>query len=298
MIDNMRFVLGMVLVVGLLYGCSDASDSGIVESASLSEAEIAALSAMEAHMIGRNEQDAAQIAAANNYPHLRLGGGQALIFDTYEIFKQIEEAITIPNIDDGLWHHSVWDDLQPIQSTDNKVHIAAKFSRIDADGNAYVSSNTFWIVTNHDGHWGIQMRSSFVEEAGNDDTGLAEAEEAALGLVNNYIDRFNDRDFESLSKLHHYPQFMLDQIELKTFGNHEDYISYLENTAFKTLDYAEWDHSELGMVQIIQSSPKKVHLVFSCQHLNVVGDECGKREEFWVITNVDGHWAIKAKSLL
>ena len=50
------------------------------------------------------------------------------------------------------------------------------------------------------------------------------------------------------------------------------------------LDYAEWDHSMLDNFEVIQSGPAKVHLTYSCQHIDAFGECTDIEEDLWVIT--------------
>jgi len=42
-----------------------------------------------------------------------------------------------------------------------KVHFEVVFSRYKADGSKYATYQSLWIVTQRDGTWGVQARSSF-----------------------------------------------------------------------------------------------------------------------------------------
>ena len=59
------------------------------------------------------------------------------------------------------WDHSAWDSIEIVQSGTDKVHVALQFSRYDANGNVLKTFETFHIMTNQDGHWGTQARSSY-----------------------------------------------------------------------------------------------------------------------------------------
>jgi hypothetical protein len=58
-------------------------------------------------------------------------------------------------------HHSGLDSVTFVQSDAEKVHAIVVFSRYKTDGTKYVSYPTLWIITKINGHWGIQVRSSF-----------------------------------------------------------------------------------------------------------------------------------------
>lgn len=295
-----RSVISAFFGVFLLQACDNSSDVSAVVGPALTQSEAAAIAALEAHMVGRNANDAKQVADANNYPFARIGLlGQVIYYDNYENFWKIQEYVVIPGfISDPVWHHSVWDELKVVQSSPSKVHIAATFSRVDAGGDRYITTDTFWIVTEQEGHWATKMKSSFLEEAGQDRTGVDEAEAAALGVVESYFDRLNNRDSESLAQLIHYPLVFLNDLDLTMFRTPEEYISYIENSLVKDLDYAGWSRSELKSVKVLQSSPLKVHLAIQSDHINVGGDVISQHEGLWVITIVEGRWAIIGQSLL
>ena len=54
-----------------------------------------------------------------------------------------------------------WDYKKVIHSSEKKVHLDVQFSRYREDGTLIGSFKALWVVTNQDGHWGVQARSSF-----------------------------------------------------------------------------------------------------------------------------------------
>jgi hypothetical protein len=59
------------------------------------------------------------------------------------------------------WHHSAFDEREVLDGSDDKVHVAVRFTRYDEQGAALTSYQSLWVVTLVDGHWGIQARSTF-----------------------------------------------------------------------------------------------------------------------------------------
>jgi hypothetical protein len=181
----MRYLFGFMCVCALgvvpLVGCGETTgDGGSGGSAGaagaggaggeggtggdpLTEAEAAAVGVLEAHMQARNERDADGLAATNNYPSVRLAGGDVKIWQTAEEFALWQVNVTYPFLDAEGWARSEWDAIDVIQSSANKVHLAVEFSRFDAEGTRYLTAESFWIVTKKGVHWGIQGRSSFTE---------------------------------------------------------------------------------------------------------------------------------------
>ena len=124
------------------------------------ENEEKAVEAANTFMNAFNRSDADGIRAAINYPHARIGANAKLRIAngpddmmSAEGFKKFREVTG--------WNHSCWDYRQIIYSSPEKVHINVKFSRYRADGSKIGEYPSFWVMTNQDGHWAIQMRSSF-----------------------------------------------------------------------------------------------------------------------------------------
>ena len=117
----------------------------------------AARHAIELFFEGFNEEDDARIREALNFPHVRIASGTVTLieesehFNTpFDVLKQVEG-----------WHHSVLDRARVIHEGESKVHFDVAFTRFHEDGDAYATHEAVWVVTRVDGHWGIQVRSSF-----------------------------------------------------------------------------------------------------------------------------------------
>ena len=84
----MRYLLGFSFLLSVLVlGCGETTcpeGAGGSGGDPLTEAEAAAIEMLEVHMQARNERDSEGLAAANNYPHVRLGGGHVFIWETPE----------------------------------------------------------------------------------------------------------------------------------------------------------------------------------------------------------------------
>jgi hypothetical protein len=90
-----------------------------------------------------------------NFPHVRVTDAGTTIIPS------AKEWTGDPTPLEGYYHHSELESLTFVQSNSVKAHALVVFSRYKADGTKYVSYPTLWIVTKVNGHWGIQVRSSF-----------------------------------------------------------------------------------------------------------------------------------------
>jgi hypothetical protein len=281
-----------------LLGCSDSSNNSVtqnVNDAIVAEAEVAATEVIERHMVARNNIDAVAIADEDNYHQVRISNGRVEITTTAEEMIWGEENLTFPWLALTGWDHSTWDEIKIVQSSENKVHFALIFSRFDALGNKYLTTPTFWAVTNQDNHWGIKFRSSFVSDPSRSGD-VAEAETAAIRVLERHLKARNDRDSESLAALNSYPLVFLTDIELNVFETIDDYILYEETVVIPDLDYSEWDHSEWEKLEVIQSTETTVHITVKLSQFDVMGKKYLTQDQFWVITNSDGDWKIQAQS--
>ncbi len=123
------------------------------------QAEDAALTALDEFMEAFNARDAAAWAKTLNYPHVRIAGGDVRVWqdaDEYTAYMDFDRFVKQTG-----WDHSAWDERTVVQSGKDKVHIAVTFSRYDKNNEKIATYESMYVVTNHDGHWGTQARSSF-----------------------------------------------------------------------------------------------------------------------------------------
>jgi hypothetical protein len=145
--------LASTLICGGIFACTGFSRIQHGES------EAAALKSLEEYMRAFNARDAAAWAATLNYPHVRIASGEVKVWRTAEEyiagfdFGRFADAIG--------WERSAWDSIEFIQSSEDKVHAAVQFSRYNAENERIATYRSFYVLTNHNGHWGTQARSSF-----------------------------------------------------------------------------------------------------------------------------------------
>lgn len=107
-----------------------------------------------------NAQDHERLAAALNYPHVRLARSFTRIESAAEFAARSRSGE--PGLRAEGWHHSVLTAVEAVQGSADKVHLLMRVDRCRESGEVYKSFDTFWVATCRDGHWGIQFRSSFL----------------------------------------------------------------------------------------------------------------------------------------
>jgi len=113
--------------------------------------------AIEAFFDAFNARDIEKLRDALNYPHVRLASGRVLFFKDRSETKTRFDYL----VEQEGWDRSSLDKAEVIHAGEDKVHFAVEFSRYKKDGAKYVTHKSLWIITNQDGHWGVQARSSF-----------------------------------------------------------------------------------------------------------------------------------------
>ena len=121
------------------------------------ESVAAALAALDRFMAALNRRDEPALNGTLHFPHVRLASGRVAVWDTPGTYRI---ADFLGRAGDG-WHESRWDERTVVHAGPEKVHFAVQFSRWRADGSLIGRYRSIYIVTQVDGRWGIQARSSF-----------------------------------------------------------------------------------------------------------------------------------------
>ena len=123
-------------------------------------AEGPALEAVHRYFKGINAQDPAVYEDSLHYPHTRHAGGGIRHWEKppprgQDFLATLRQATP-------AWHRSTLEEATVVQSSPDKVHFVVRFTRYDKAGKALETHHSLYVVTRRDGHWGIQIRSSFV----------------------------------------------------------------------------------------------------------------------------------------
>jgi hypothetical protein len=123
-----------------------------------SNSDANAIRVLDEWMAAWNARDQQRLATTCNFPHVRIAAGKVTVWQTPSEFEKghLNSVPLEPN-----WDHSGWGRRKVIQSSDDKVHVALSFTRYDVKGNKIATYEALYIVTNQNGHWGVQARSSF-----------------------------------------------------------------------------------------------------------------------------------------
>ena len=116
-----------------------------------------AMRVLDSFMTHFNARDMEQWSETLNYPHVRFAGSEVTVWDTKEEYSSVD---IFDRLTSTGWHHSAWLSRKVILVSEDKVHISTVFQRYDENNNPLNQYQSLYIVTNKDGHWGVQARSS------------------------------------------------------------------------------------------------------------------------------------------
>ncbi len=150
----------IMLVAGLAQAAPPSADISPEQRRRLDTviAEKAALKVMDEFLQAFNARDLQAWRATLHYPHVRIASGGVAIamtpeeYGTEDLFGRLAAS---------GWHHSRWTDMHIVQSGPEKVHVAVRFTRFDANDVPLASFDSLYVITLQGGRWGVIARSSF-----------------------------------------------------------------------------------------------------------------------------------------
>ena len=113
---------------------------------------------LDAFMDALNRYDAAGMDRCMHFPHPRIADGKVLVYDKpgnnpMDLFDRLKR-------EDG-WSYSRWVKREVIQFNEGKAHVVLSYTRFRADDSVIGTYDSLYVLTNVEGRWGIQARSSF-----------------------------------------------------------------------------------------------------------------------------------------
>ena len=124
------------------------------------ESEAAAIKAYETFITTLNAGDTQAMFQVMHVPHIRISGSGVVIYKTRAELER-EYMNGFLSRAGTTWSHTEMDWVQALHSSESKVHLYLQWTRYDQDCNPIATHPALWIMTEIDGTWGAQCRSSF-----------------------------------------------------------------------------------------------------------------------------------------
>ena len=123
----------------------------------INEAAIkAALGVMDRHLVALNALNADALVKTLHFPHYRLVGSKLRCWETPDTYL----ADFCKRAGDK-WARTQWASIDIQKDSADKVHLAVRINRFDADDGLIADFDSLWVITLKDKKWAAQLRSSF-----------------------------------------------------------------------------------------------------------------------------------------
>ena len=111
---------------------------------------------MERHSSALNERDTSALATTLHFPHFRLVGTELKVWETAERYFDDFRSRAGEN-----WAYTKLTSITPISATTNKVQLNAQINRFDTQDQLIADFKSIGVITQINGVWAAQLRSSF-----------------------------------------------------------------------------------------------------------------------------------------
>lgn len=224
-----------------------------------------------------NSRDARRFSEALHYPHVRVSPrGKPVVVPSIEDHA---ESITWDRAVETGWNHSEGMEPTTVHAGADRVHLAGGWTRFDNDGKPIVANHVLYVMTKGALGWGIQSRF------GIDGEPSTEHHDAAVELVENYIEAFNQRDWETCAQCMRFPTFKVDVAQVREWDD--------ERAVVNALADGPWHFHTEKAVRVVQAGARAASVATE----NVIdgGDQI-ERAVFYLVD--DDGWGIAARSII
>ena len=119
-------------------------------------------------------------------------------------------------------------------------------------------------------------------------------ENAAMGVLDEFMRAFNARDGEAMCRTFHYPHVRFASGAVRTYQTHEDCVEQTDFARFA--QRFGWDHSTWDSRTVVQANADKVHVMVVFSRYNADDEQISQFDSLYIIARVDGRWGIRSRS--
>ncbi len=119
-------------------------------------------------------------------------------------------------------------------------------------------------------------------------------QEAALEVMDNFLTAFNARDEQAWANTLHFPHVRLASGQVTVYSTAADFIAAMDLESFA--ESTGWDHSVWDTLEVVQVSPRKVHIAVTFSRYTAAGDKMASYRSFYVIEKLNVRWGVRARS--
>jgi len=249
----------------------------------------AAMLALDRYLETWNSRNGALWATSLHYPHVRPGAGA---FEVSETAEQYAAGVDFAQTVRTGWDHTEWVSREVLHVGIDKVHVAGTWQRYTAEGRPQATSAITYIVTEANGHWGVQAR--FAAGAGVlDSQAVARSAEAGRAALAAFFDAWNAHDPAALARAIHYPHVRIGDRRVEVWPSPERFLDGPEPGRQRT-----WYQTRVDEVKAVQATANGVNLSVRTTRLGRDGGVLSIDEGVYLAVLRDGLWKIQARSMM
>ncbi len=254
------------------------------------EAAMNAHMALQAHdkfLETWNTRDPSVWSSSLNFPHVRPSAGMCRLSETaaeYESGVDFESTLATG------WRYTRWHSREILQIGKDKVHVAGRWVRFDAEDNPILSSYVTYVVTRQGDHWGLQSRFGvgLIRDEGDITTAMRNSAREAVAA---FMEAWNSNDAESLAAALHFPHVRIADNRLDYWESAEDYLSGTEIGRQRT-----WAETRIERSDVVQASSSAANVTLLYSRLSTQGEVLAQYEALFFVVRRNGEWKIQARS--
>ena len=117
----------------------------------------------------------------------------------------------------------------------------------------------------------------------------------ALATLDRFMIAFNDQDIKAWAATLHYPHVRFASSRVMIY---DSATAFEDRSVFPALQAAGWHHSLWTRHTVTLSSDTKVHIDTEFERRNANNETIGRYRSLYIVTKIEGHWGIQARSSL
>lgn len=127
------------------------------------------------------------------------------------------------------------------------------------------------------------------------DAAIDAATISAMGVLDDFMTHFNQRDMAGWAATLNYPHVRFASGTVTVWDTRKEFTA---TPPFKALAGIGWDHSHWLSRDIVLASAQKVHIATVFERFDANNQSIGVYESLYIVTKKAGRWGIQARSSL
>jgi hypothetical protein len=115
----------------------------------------------------------------------------------------------------------------------------------------------------------------------------------ALKVMDAFMAAFNKRDAGAWADTLVYPHVRFASGKVAVYPDRDAFIA---GNHLQALVAQGWDHSAWDSLEVVQSSPDKVHITVTFTRYRKDGTKLASFPSLYIVERVDGRWGVRARS--